>query len=296
MTASADTGSHPTCKCGSTEFDEQGYCLECGSKQPGAVHAVSATQVEALSNQLACVSDPGRKHPLNQDAARVGVLASGAVYLGVADGVSSAQSSEVASRCAVDVVFEKLSLATPPDLLQALSAAVVQAHDSVKTIPYKAGTNLEEPEATVVVAVAEGPQLHVAWVGDSRAYAIGPDTVRQLTRDDSWLSDAVERGMPYEEALKAPHAHAILQCLGMRDEEPEVHTLATELAPEEDVLLCSDGLWNYFDDPKSLLALYREHQSGKTAVELASALVAAANAAGGRDNISVALLRRASEH
>lgn len=276
------------CKCGSRSLDDQGYCVDCGCRQ----HVLSAPVINETSAMLACVSDVGRKHPINQDAAQVAVLPDGSVFLGVADGVSSSNSSELASSTAVSVALNWLANKPTEDLAVALSLCVEEANAQVKTIPYKPLPDLDEPETTLVVAVVRGATLHVAWVGDSRAYAMSSAGIRQLTRDDSWMTDAIENGMSYDDAAANRNAHAITQCLGMQDEEIIVRYLNVELASDEQVVVCTDGLWNYFESVEELHTLFKSVPRDASALTTAQMMVDAANAAGGRDNVSVAVLRR----
>jgi serine/threonine protein phosphatase PrpC len=132
----------------------------------------------------------------------------------------------------------------------------------------------------------------IGWCGDSRAYWIGPDEVTPLTRDHSFAEQEVAAGrMSAAEAMQAPLAHAITQCLGMVNYgvTPDPDVIVEALPPAGGrLLLCSDGLWNYLTGPRHLLDLLAK--PGLTALEQARVLVDFARAAGGADNISAALL------
>jgi|SRR5476651_412829 len=288
----------PACpKCGSTEgADESGFCLNCGARW--VLEATPNQSEQALGWRFGAASDIGRRHHENQDAFAIGVLESGFAIV-VSDGVSNAQNSSIASsrgsKAALAVI---LSSSLEEDPRDELSRAVLQADAAVKTTPgsvaqEKAGK--AEPQATIVCARVIGAQVALGWAGDSRAYAIGPARARQLTKDDSWLTSAIEGGMDPREAMRNQYAHAITQCLGMLDHDVEPRAAIASLQPGEELLLCSDGLWNYFDEPAMMLAAFHDAQRragpGAPATAICKELVAMANERGGIDNITVALLR-----
>ena len=156
------------------------------------------------------------------------------------------------------------------------------------------------PASTMVLAIARenaasgGFDIGLAWVGDSRAYLVAanvPETL--LTRDDSWAADQIETGrLTRQEAMRSPNAHAISQWLGMPIGDMIVHSQEVVLTPGVSLLLCSDGLWNYADEPSALARAFTEAaREAADAALICRALVGFANAAGGADNITVGLLR-----
>ena len=155
------------------------------------------------------------------------------------------------------------------------------------------------PASTIVLGIVRfNPDIHVnecalAWVGDSRAYlltAAVPETL--LTHDDSWASQEVDAGrMSEAEALADPNAHAIVQWLGMSLSEMTINTKETAVPPGSTLLLCSDGLWNYLEEPTQMARLYTEVSRDADAVEICRRMVQYANDSGGADNVTVGLLR-----
>jgi serine/threonine protein phosphatase PrpC len=273
--------------------DENGYCENCGFK-------VVATELTAhvkldIAPDLAMVSDRGRHHPVNQDAGIVGRNAHGAVVIAVADGVSSSDKADVASATAV-AAAHKVMMDAPADeaATDVVTRAVSAAHAAVIAIPYT-DTRREEPETTIVIGLVRGKDVTVAWVGDSRAYAINDKYCRLITRDDSWLADAVEGGtMTLDEALADRRSHSITQCLGMLDDDIHIHTRTMTLDPDTWLLMCTDGLWNYADQLPAMTKAVAEAGEDADAFELCEHLVKFANHAGGHDNITVAAYRSAS--
>lgn len=281
--APAIGASAPACVC--TVFDAEGYCESCGKKQEIRPDPVFVE----VSRGLASVSDIGMKHHVNQDAALVSKLPNGDYLLAISDGVSTAENSEIASAKAVQKVLDVLSQGPLDDPGASLVNAVKAADDAIRAMPYEQMSSLAEPQATMVAAIVRGSKAWISWVGDSRAYELGALN-RQLTVDDSWYEMAVAQGMPKDQAQADRRAHAITQCLGMRDETPDVHLKETTLEPGSSLLLCTDGLWNYYEEADVLAGLVKAGVSNEPAISIARRLVDKANQAGGRDNISVALL------
>ncbi|MBV8635203.1 MAG: serine/threonine-protein phosphatase [Burkholderiaceae bacterium] len=237
---------------------------------------------------LALVSDVGRHHPVNQDYGMVGRSESGNVVVVVADGVSSSDKADVASATAVAAAYNAL-IQTAAETLgpDAVQAAVAVAHAAVLDIPYTS-VRKEEPETTIVLALVRGNVATIAWVGDSRAYTVGPEYARLLTRDDSWLADALEQGeMSPEEAMADVRSHSITQCLGMLNDPIRIHVRTVKLEPGTWLILCSDGLWNYCENPAAMAEHVREAGRDADAFELCQYLVKFANHSGGHDNITV---------
>jgi serine/threonine protein phosphatase PrpC len=283
-------------------LNSDGFCDTCGLPlyvaepvpDESDVAAVFAAAPRAaplkidLPPDLALVSDIGRHHAENQDYGMVGRSESGNVVIVVADGVSSSENADVASATAVTAAYNELIRATAdqpgPEVVQ---RAVAVAHAAVMAIPYLR-TGKEEPETTIVVALVRGPVATIAWVGDSRAYTFNPAYSRLITRDDSWLADAMDAGkMTLAEATADPRSHSITQCLGMLAEPIRIHVRTVKLDPGTWVLLCTDGLWNYFDNPTLMAEKVMEAGDDADAFELCQYLVKLANNAGGHDNITV---------
>lgn len=281
------------CHCAPGEAipGDSGYCENCGFKI--ALPGQFPTPVKLdYAPDLAMMSDRGRHHPVNQDAGIVGRSASGAVVIAVADGVSSSDKADVASATAVDAAYREMMEAADDEPMQeVVRRAVMVAHAAVMAIPYS-DPSMEEPETTIVVAVVRGTAACIAWVGDSRAYTFNSDHSRLITRDDSWLADAVEGGrMTLEEAMADRRSHSITQCLGMLDDQINIHTRNMVMEPDTWLLVCTDGLWNYYDQLPTITEAVNEATPDADAFELCQHLVKLANHSGGHDNITVAAYR-----
>lgn len=292
--APADGGASgvQTCNCppGLSKPDADGYCEVCGLRCLSDTEAARRHVEMAVDERLAVVSDIGRRHRSNEDAGTVARGAGDSVILVVADGVSSAIDSASASAVAIDAALGALSSA-PEDaaLADVARAAVEAANKAVLAVPYVPGDQ-DGPETTIVVALCRYGQVGIGWAGDSRAYLIGLDTAETLTIDDSWVEQVVESGeMSREQAEADSRAHYVTQVLGMRDQQLNGHSLERALPENSLLLLCSDGLWNYFEREGELAEAVRQHSSSD-ALSLCRWLVDAANERGGHDNVTVAVL------
>jgi len=257
--------------------------------------------VEEIGDRLAMVSDIGRKHAHNEDCGTVAKGENEDVVLVVADGVSTSFHPAGASAATARIVKEMLLAAcAPEEAMEVMKAAIASAHETVMALPSGDNPDLDEPECTVVAAKVSGKIVTIGWVGDSRAYLVTETAEKLLTVDDSWVEQVVKAGLfTREEANSDRRAHSVTQVLGMKDGEVEVHVISTEIAPNEILLLCSDGLWNYFQQAAGLAAKIGEMKEklgqDVTSNSICQVLVEEANARGGHDNITVAILLADSE-
>ena len=124
-------------------------------------------------------------------------------------------------------------------------------------------------------------------MGDSRAYQVRGDGIRQLTRDHSLVQMMLDNGeITEEEARVHPKKHYITRAVGASD-EIEADYIAADFKSGDTVLLCSDGFSNYFE----INEIYRLLQDGDTE-NLPQKLIDAANSRGGADNVTVAVITK----
>ncbi|SDL75081.1 PP2C family protein-serine/threonine phosphatase [Tessaracoccus oleiagri] len=242
---------------------------------------------------IAGCSDVGTRHRTNQDAFCIAVRESPgrAALIAVADGVSSAAGSELASLVATETVIatlvEKLSAGTPENV--AFVQSFVEANRAV--LGARVG---DEPAACTLIAAQVSPEsVSIANVGDSRAYWVGDDgSCRLLSTDDSMAQARIMLGMSRDDAEQSSHAHAITKWLGRS--ATNVTPSVTTFQPATDgwLLLCTDGLWNYASSPEAMCGLVSAHTATDPRPEaVAEGLVAWANEAGGKDNITAVVAR-----
>ncbi len=236
------------------------------------------------------ITHPGRVREHNEDAF---CIAKDKGLFMVADGLGGCNAGEVASQTAIDAVMENfanhkmaLILGMPAIIRCQMETSVQYAHSRIRQ------KGQETPEyqgmgTTMVLACLQGATLHLASVGDSRAYIINAAGISRLTRDHTIAAEMVRSGQPgAAEAMNIPLFSSLTQDLGAGfpiDPEYSRHTLSKG----DIVLLCSDGLWKMLDDARicrTVLASRDLEAAGKKLVERA-------NNAGGRDNITVVLLQ-----
>jgi len=223
------------------------------------------------------LTDTGRKRRRNEDA-----FVCRAPLFAVADGMGGAQAGEVASRLAAAAVSE----AAPESSGEAAVAALVAEANrrvwqrSLEDMSHSGmGTTI-----TVALADLASGTIAIGHVGDSRAYRIRDGALEQLTQDHSLVAELVRRGrLSPEEAETHPQRSVITRALGT-EEEVQVDLFTVEALPGDLFLLCSDGLTTMVPDEEILSLAVGSHGALDAA---AQALVVAANAAGGEDNVTV---------
>ena len=299
-------GSVKVCDCepGESSPDEDGYCLNCGVKCGIKKSAGTVVIEEGASNphrieiapdeKLALVSDIGLRHTNNEDCGIVARNTRGDAVLVVADGVSTSYHPAGASAAAAKIISEALAGIDEQVCAEDVMRNAIQAaHDAIITQPSGDNPDLDGPLTTIVAAFVQDKKVTIGWVGDSRAYVVNESDEVQRTVDDSWMEQVIASGeFTREEAGKNRLAHAVTQVLGVRDEgdEIEIHVLTAEIAAGDILLLCTDGLWNYYEEPGTLSDDIRAFGMKRPAIEISSHLVAMANSLGGNDNITVAVM------
>jgi serine/threonine protein phosphatase PrpC len=225
-------------------------------------------------------SDLGRQRQGNEDNYYVR-----APLFVVADGMGGAQAGEVASELAVKRFEDGLPDGRTPAeaLAELIQEANAEIHQQARDDPDRAGMG-----TTVTAAYVDGDNVVVAHVGDSRCYLLRDGDLIRLTHDHSLVGELVARGkLTEEQAESHPQRSVITRALGAY---PEVE-VDTEVFPARDgdvFLLCSDGLTGMVHEPE-LKPLLEDRE--RSLERVGRSLIAAANEAGGRDNITVILFR-----
>ncbi len=229
-------------------------------------------------------SDTGRQRRANEDS----LLARAPLFV-VADGMGGAQAGEVASRIAVESFGEGLHGASSPEemLAEHARAANARIHELSQNNAEQAGMG------TTLTALYVGElEVAIAHVGDSRAYCLRDGELLRLTDDHSLVDELIRQGrLTPEEAEDHPQRSIITRALGPED-VVEVDTRSYRARTGDVFLLCSDGLTTMLGEGQ-LAEVLRAHPRLRDAGE---ALIAQANEAGGRDNITVILLRVEEVH
>ena len=228
-----------------------------------------------------------------------------AVLALIADGIGGHNQGQTASEMARDRVPAHLAARAPDAgqighaLRSALEETCRDIYESSLADPTREGMG-----TTCTAIVVVDRRLYLAHVGDTRAYLLHGDQLRQLSIDHTWAEEAIRAGFPVEDIRRHPNRGVLRRYMGI---EPTVevdtrYRLASDgdelgdtlvdplpLAPDDVLMLCSDGLADLLAGPDMLQAL----QPGNPG-QAATALVQRALHAGATDNVTVVVLRLAS--
>ncbi|MDQ3425104.1 MAG: Stp1/IreP family PP2C-type Ser/Thr phosphatase [Actinomycetota bacterium] len=229
--------------------------------------------------RTAGVTDTGRRRLRNEDA-----FICEPPLFAVADGMGGARAGEVAAGLAAAALEEAGSETRGAE---GVAALIVEANKRIweRSLNDPRTTGMGTTVTAALVDAASGA-VAIGHVGDSRAYLLRDETLEQLTTDHSLVAELVESGvLTPEEAERHPQRSAITRALGT---EPtvEVDAFTMQAEPGDLFLVCSDGLSAMLSDEAVSSAIETADRDPERA---AAALVAAANARGGEDNITVVL-------
>jgi len=239
------------------------------------------------------ITDTGSVRTQNQDAIfhsreQVGPLPN--LFI-VADGMGGHNAGEVASSQTIEAFcdyirnFPIAQLIQPEDYLDLLVTAAQHANEAVFS---RAGDteSLTGMGTTLTACVIEDEKAIIVHVGDSRVYAIKPDSITQLTSDHTYVEEMITAGqLTPDDAKSHPKRHMLTRVLGTQA-HLQVDGLVPSLADCTAILLCSDGLCNMLDDQSILEIVNRPGY----VEQRTKALIDEANLKGGSDNISAILI------
>ncbi len=247
--------------------------------------------------QIVSITDPGRVRGHNEDCVEsrpeLGIVV-------LADGMGGYNAGEVASGMATSLIATGLTQAWNKEVLKklnrdgakALSQSILQTQVGLaNTAIYKAAQ--KDPHCagmgtTLVACLFYDNFLTVGHVGDSRLYRMRSDALEQVTRDHSLLQEQIDSGLITKEDARSSHnKNLVTRAVGIDpDVDGEIHSYDVQVG--DIFLLCSDGLNDMIEDDEIQMTLIALRSN----LDLtAQQLVQAANDAGGRDNVSVMLVR-----
>ena len=239
----------------------------------------------------ACDVGQKRRGDPNQDAVKVvlpGIFSRRPPLLILADGMGGHKGGALASDTVIQTIARKYRRSRPKDdILAVLERSILSAHKAVRS-KAKKDSSLVAMGSTVVAAVPGDGKLYIANVGDSRAYLVNSEGVRQLTQDHSTVAELLRAGeITPEEVHDHPQRSRLTMAISARRTEIEPYRAAFELKQEDIILMCSDGLWDVISELQIWRVVYELPPQ-----QAADKLVEMANAAGGPDNISVIVARK----
>ncbi len=234
------------------------------------------------------ITDIGRKRKVNQDYVYTSERPVGKLpnLFIVADGMGGHNAGDYASKLTVETMVREIEKSSEENPVKLFGQAICASNELIRRKAAEA-PGMEGMGTTVVAATCEGHCLRIANVGDSRLYVVGKD-IRQITKDHSLVEEMVRAGtISKSEARIHPDKNIITRAVGA-SETVEPDYFVVELEEGDVVLMCTDGLTNMLEDEEIRMIL----GGARDIVEKAQALVEAANANGGKDNISVILIER----
>ena len=205
------------------------------------------------------ITDSGCVRTQNQDAYQIEQLDKNTVLCVVCDGMGGAKSGNVASSLAVDVFVQEIKRTWTPDmdsekkeqmLRNAVKLTNFTVYDQAQQFEEFAGMG-----TTLVAALVSGKKLTLVNVGDSRAYSIRSEGVKQLTMDHSLVQMMINRGeLTPEQAKRYPGKNLITRAIGP-ETVVECDIFHRNAEKGECLLLCTDGLSNLVDDQEILFEI-----------------------------------------
>jgi protein phosphatase len=263
-------------------------------------------RIENAHLQVVARSHPGMSGKNNEDAYSVTAykLAQNnktpSVLGIICDGIGGHRAGEVASELAINHICDVVAGSTAIDPMSTLQQAVLEASHAI------ASQSHEDPAkkgmgSTCACAWVIGNRLYTTHVGDSRIYLLHDSHIQRLTRDHTWIQEAIEAGIiTPEQARTHPNAHVIRRYLGSAQDpmpdfrmflntEDEYRAVANQgcrLPHGSILLLCSDGLSDLLDDDEIKAAIIANPLD-----QAAQVLIDLACERGGHDNITVILMK-----
>ncbi len=248
-------------------------------------------------------TDVGICRTENQDCFGIYEILPGVTLLAVCDGMGGMAGGATASRLALDTFAQSMREHIIPEepeddpdlgsvgLRFSLSASASEANRAVREEAEDSRGKLDGMGTTLVaLLVVENTLIYSLNIGDSRLYEITKDSIEQITKDHSYVQHLIDIGeLTYEEAKTSPVRNIIMRAVGIDDDVvADIRSLSPAPGTPDSprwLLLCSDGLSGVVSDEDIAMIVRREESLQKKT----EALVSAARAAGGPDNITVVL-------
>jgi protein phosphatase len=244
------------------------------------------------------ITDVGKKRKGNEDS--LFVNAEQGLFV-VADGMGGHAAGEVASKVAVESINDFVVLTAGDEEItwpfgldenmsydgNRLKTAIRFANRKVLEAT-RERSEYEGMATTVAAVLVDGESANIGHVGDSRVYLLRDGKIEQLTSDHSWVNEQIQSGViSSDQARSHPLRNVVTRALGGKP-DLQVDMMVHKAKAGDLLLLCSDGLTTMMGDEEIAKVAA---EAGADLGKAAKALVAAANAHGGEDNITVLLLR-----
>jgi PPM family protein phosphatase len=239
------------------------------------------------------LTDKGRVRDNNEDNfIAQPIMKGGMIAACVIDGVGGYEGGEIAAGIAKESILKNLQ-SVKPDIFQTLREALISANKNIYTEKTETSSN-QEMACVVTLALIDVSQnrFYYAHVGDTRLYLFRDNSLVKITRDQSFVGFLEDSGrLSEEEAMNHPKRNEINKALGF-DNQIEIQADYADsgespFLPGDLLLLCSDGLSDMISSSQMISIL----NTKESLHQKAEALITAANDAGGKDNITVVLVK-----
>jgi serine/threonine protein phosphatase PrpC len=266
-----------------------------GLTHPGKVrsknqdHFLLGTVHQQMVIHGTSLPDPDRL-PLRGDRIATIMLVADGVGSGSAGGEASQLATETVTRYVGSTIrcYQAAGSAREEEFLDSLRAAAFEAHATVRAEAVARAEAAGAPDAkgmatTLTLAIAVWPWMYVVQVGDSRCYYFYEGELRQITRDQTFAQDLVDRGaLPRERVKSSPFSHVLASAIGAKEATPEVTRIDIRRRGCV-ILLCSDGLTKHVSDEE----IAEQLGTMESSEQVCRALLDLALARGGSDNITI---------
>ena len=234
-------------------------------------------------------TDIGKVRKENQDKVHVKLIDDDVALAVVCDGMGGMELGGVAGEIAANAVFDRLSISYRPEMENnSIRNLLITSVSAANSIIYRKSVDedkVDQMGTTCVGAIVRKNTAYVASVGDSRAYIIDDDGIRQITNDHNVAQMLMREGkLDVQAAMKHKFGNMVTRALGI-EESVDVDYFEEELKPHSVVLICTDGLSSFCTDEIMFSYIYR-----KPLETAAAELISYVNSHGGRDNVTVTLI------
>ncbi len=235
-------------------------------------------------------TDIGTVRSKNEDAFDYGTLPDGTSWAIVCDGMGGVHGGKVASTAAIEMVSDKIKKCYNPLMsVTSIENLLLSSITTANVNVFDRGvydSSLKGMGTTVVAAVVKNGEACIAHVGDSRAYIIQDNEIKQITKDHSLVQEMLDKGqITKAEFENNPIKNIITRAMGV-DEDIDIDFDYVSLNEGESLLLCTDGLSGLVND-KRILEIYQTTEFDS----LAQKYIDEANSKGGNDNITVVIMK-----
>lgn len=232
----------------------------------------------------------GKVRAGNEDAFDYGFFDDGTAWALVCDGMGGVHGGKVASSIAIDMVSDKIKKCYNKSMsVSSLENLLLSAITTANVAVYDRGSvdgSLKGMGTTIVAAIVKDNEACIAHAGDSRAYLISDNKIIQVTKDHSLVQEMLDKGQITEQEFEnTPIKNIITRAMGI-SEDIEIDFDFVCVNEGEALILCSDGLSGLVDKNK-LLKIYQENEFSC----LADMYIQQANDNGGKDNITVVVMK-----